>query len=100
VELKESLKENKSTGMEPGYQRFCFTYPRHRLGIKRTLHQYWTINGLETEALKIIRCVEDHKESDDWTSDSGKWVPGAQKFLEQERWIEYTNDPLAKFEED
>ena len=100
VELKESLKENKSNGMEPGYQRFCFTYPRHRLGVKRTLHQYWTLNDLEKDALKIIRCVEDHKESDDWTSDSGKWVPGAQKFLEQERWIEYTDDPMAKFEED
>jgi hypothetical protein len=100
VELKESLKENKSNGMEPGYQRFCFTYPRHRLGVKRILHQYWTLNGLEKEANKIIRCVEDHKESDDWTSDSGKWVPGAQKFLEQERWIEYTSDPLSKFEED
>ncbi len=100
VELKESLKENKSNGMEPGYQRFCFTYPRHRLGVKRTLHQYWTINGLEKIASKIIRCVEDHKEMDDWTSDSGKWVPGAQKFLEQERWIDYTYDPMAKFEED
>ena len=100
VELKESLKENKSNGMEPGYQRFCFTYPRHRLGVKRTLHQDWTLNGLEKEANKIIRCVEDHKESDDWTSDSGKWVPGAQKFLEQERWIEYTSDPLSQFEED
>ena len=100
VELKESLKENKSNGMEPGYQRFCFTYPRHRLGIKRNLHQYWLLNSLEKEALKIIRCVEDHKETDDWSSDSGKWVPGAQKFLEQERWVEYTDDPLDKFEED
>ena len=100
VELKESLKENKSNGMEPGYQRFCFTYPRHRLGVKRTLHQYWTLNELEKVAPLIIRCVEDHKEMDDWTSDSGKWVPGAQKFLEQERWIEYTDDPMAKFEED
>ena len=100
VELKESLKENKSNGMEPGYQRFCFTYPRHRLGIKRNLHQYWLLNSLEKEALKIIRCVEDHKETDDWSSDSGKWVPGAQKFLEQERWAEYTDDPLDKFEED
>ena len=100
VELKESLKENKSNGMEPGYQRFCFTYPRHRLGVKRILHQYWALNGLEKIAPQIIRCVEDHKESTDWTSDSGKWVPGAQKFLEQERWIEYTDDPMAKFEED
>ena len=105
VELKESLKENKysngtSKGREPGYQRFCFSYPRHRLGIKRKLHEYWTVNGLEKDAKKIIRCVEDLKESDDWTSDSGKWVPGAQKFLEQERWIEYTDDPLFKYEED
>ena len=100
VELKESSKENKSNGMEPGYQRFCFSYPRHRLGVKRKLHEYWIINGLEKEAKKIIRCVEDLKESDDWTSDSGKWVPGAQKFLEQERWIEYTDDPLFKYEED
>jgi len=100
VELKESLKENKSNGMEPGYQRFCFAYPRHRLGIKRKLHEYWIVNGLEKDARKIIRCVEDLKESEDWTSDSGKWVPGAQKFLEQERWIEYTDRSMSQFEED
>lgn len=100
VELKESLKENKSNSMEPGYKKFCFTYPRHRLGVKRTLCQYWTLNGLEKSAPLIIRCVEDHKESNDWITDSGKWVPGAQKFLEQERWIDYTDDPLDKYEED
>jgi hypothetical protein len=44
--------------------------------------------------------VEDLKESEDWTSDSGKWVPGAQKFLEQERWIEYTDRSMSQFEED
>ena len=101
VVLKESLKENKkSNGMEPGYQRFCFTYPRHRLGIKRALHEFWTLNGLEKDSKKIIKCVEDHKDSKEWTGESGKWVPGAVKFLEQERWIEYSEDSLTRFEED
>ena len=101
VGLKESLKENKkSNGMEPGYQRFCFTYPRHRLGIKRALREYWTLNGLEKNSKKIIKCVEDHKDSKEWTDESGKWVPGAVKFLEQERWIEYSEDSLTRFEED
>ena len=101
VALKEPLKEsNKGNGMEPGYQRFCFTYPRHRLGIKRALHEYWTLNGLEEKAVKIIKCVEDHKDSKEWTEESGKWVPGAVKFLEQERWIEYSENSLTRFEED
>ena len=86
--------------MEPGYQRFCFTYPRHRLGIKRALHEYWTLNRLEKNSKKIIRCVEDHKDSKEWTDEDGKWVPGAVKFLEQERWVEYSEGSLTRFEED
>ena len=101
VALKEPLKEsNKGNGMEPGYQRFCFTYPRHRLGIKRALHEYWTLNRLEQKATTIIKCVEEHKDSKEWKDESGKWVPGAVKFLEQERWIEYSEDSLTRFEED
>ena len=101
VALKEPLKEsNKGNGMEPGYQRFCFTYPRHRLGIKRTLHEYWTLNRLEQKATTIIKCVEEHKDSKEWKDESGKWVPGAVKFLEQERWIEYSESSLTRFEED
>ena len=101
VALKEPLKEsNKSNGMEPGYQRFCFTYPRHRLGVKRTLHEYWTLNSLEKNSKKIIKCVEDYKDSKEWTEEDGKWVPGAVKFLEQERWIVYSEDSLTRFEED
>ena len=101
VALKEPLKEsNKGNSMEPGYQRFCFTYPRHRLGIKRALHEYWTLNGLEKKATTIIKCVEDHKDSKEWTEEAGKWVPGAVKFLEQERWIEYSENTLTRFEED
>ena len=36
----------------------------------------------------------------EWKDESGKWVPGAVKFLEQERWIEYSEDSLTRFEED
>jgi hypothetical protein len=102
VGLKESLKENNNTtGPKiPGYWQFCKTYPRHRLGVRRALHQYWILNDLENDSSRIIRCLEGHVESVEWQSESGKWVPGAKKFLEQERWVDYNDDPMSRYEED
>ena len=102
VGLKESLKENntESKPKTPGYWHFCKIYPKHRLGVRRALHQYWVLNDLEGDSSKIIKCLEEHVESDEWKSESGKWVPGAKKFLEQERWVEYNDDPMSRYEED
>jgi len=68
--------------------------------VRRALHQYWVLNDLEGDSSKIIKCLEEHVESDEWKSESGKWVPGAKKFLEQERWVEYNDDPMSRYEED
>jgi len=101
VGLKESLKENNITEKPktPGYWKFCSIYPKHRLGVRRALHQYWILNSLEVQSVKIIKCLEQHAESEEWSNESGKWVPGAKKFLEQERWVEYNDDPMSRYEE-
>ena len=102
VALKESLKEKnkKSPPKQDGCVKFCSRYPRHRLGVQKKIAQYWRKNKLETVADNILKCLREHNESIDWKSEEGKWVPGAMKFLEQERWLLYSDDPLAQFEED
>ena len=59
VHLKESLKENKhkGNGVMKGFDLFCSVYPRHRLGLKRMLHEYWTLNRLEKSADVIVNSV-------------------------------------------
>ena len=102
VELKESLKENKykGNGVMKGFEHFCSIYPRHRLGLKRMLHEYWTLNRLEKSADVIVNSVKEYTDSPEWQEKSGMFVPGAQKFLEEERWVVYTAPELAQYEED
>lgn len=102
VHLKESLKENKhkGNGVMKGFDLFCSVYPRHRLGLKRMLHEYWTLNRLEKSADVIVNSVKEYTDSPEWQEKSGMFVPGAQKFLEEERWVVYTAPELARYEED
>ena len=102
VHLKESLKENKhkGNGVMKGFDLFCSVYPRHRLGLKRMLHEYWTLNRLEKSADVIVNSVKEYTDSPEWQEKSGMVVPGAQKFLDEERWVVYTAPELARYEED
>ena len=102
VHLKESLKENKykGNGVMKGFELFCSIYPRHRLGLKRMLHEYWTLNRLEKSADVIVNSVKEYTDTPEWQEKNGMFVPGAQKFLEEERWVVYTAPELARYEED
>ena len=102
VALKESLKENKQkgNGVMEGFDHFCSVYPRHRLGLKRMLHEYWTLNRLEKSSKVIVNSVKEHADTPEWKEKNGMFVPGAQKFLEEERWVVYTAPELTQYEED
>ena len=102
VPLKESLKENKykGNGTLSGFDLFCSLYPRHRLGYKNALQNYWLSNGLEKSSEVIVHSVKEYRESPDWQEREGKFVPGAMRFLEEERWAVYSDDTLTQYEED
>ena len=101
VEQKESVKEKHTTVKIKGFGYFCQIYPCHRLGSVRRLREYWISNTLEEKAKDITDSVKDFKLSSDWNKDKGKYVPGALKFLDEERWITFEEfDPMKQFEED
>jgi len=101
VEQKESIKEKHTTVKIKGFGYFCQIYPCHRLGSVRRLREYWISNTLEEKAKDITDSVKGLKLSSDWNKDKGKYVPGALKFLDEERWITFEEfDPMKQFEED
>ena len=99
VEQKESVKEIHNT---KGYGYFCSLYPKHRLGSPKRIKQYWIENDLESNSTTICNSVKELKLSESWGNDKGKYVPGALKFLEEERWntFDAVYDPMQEFEED
>ena len=99
VEQKESVKEIHNT---KGYGYFCSLYPKHRLGSPKRIKQYWIEHDLESNSTTICNSVKELKLSESWGNDKGKYVPGALKFLEEERWstLEDVYDPMQEFEED
>jgi|TARA_Y100000310_G_scaffold259485_1_gene268157 hypothetical protein len=101
VEQKESIKEKHTKVKIKGFGYFCQIYPCHRLGSVKRLREYWISNTLEEKAKDITDSVKDFKLSSDWNKDKGKYVPGALKFLDEERWITFEEfDPMKQFEED
>ena len=99
VEQKESVKEQHNV---KGFGFFCSLYPKHRLGYPKRLKKYWIENDLESKSKEICDSVKEFKLSGGWGTDNGKFVPGALKFLEEERWTAFdaVYDPMKEFEED
>jgi len=51
----------------------------------------------------IVEALKSFKQSTDWTSEEVKWVPGASRFIDEERWRVYAHkpaNPLSIYEED
>tara|TARA_R110000824_G_scaffold46337_6_gene133373 strand:+ start:751 stop:1272 length:522 start_codon:yes stop_codon:yes gene_type:complete len=95
-----------SNGTKPnlkGFGYFCSLYPRHRLGSVRKLRDLWITCRMEEFGDDIVSALKSFKQSTDWTNEEGKWVPGAYRFLDEERWRVYAHkpsNPLSIYEED
>ena len=93
---------NSTKGLK-GFGYFCSLYPRHRLGSVRKLRDLWITCRMEEFGDDIVSALKSFKQSTDWTNEEGKWVPGAYRFLDEERWRVYAHkpaNPLSIYEED
>ena len=93
---------NSTKGLK-GFGYFCSLYPRHRLGSVRKLRDLWVTCRMEEFGDDIVEALKSFKQSTDWTSEEGKWVPGAYRFLDEKRWRVYAHkpaNPLSIYEED
>ena len=68
-------------------------YPEHRRNTIARDSKTW--REFDDEALVdiIVEDLEARKETDSWTSEEGKWVPGMRKYLENRTW---ETNPLKK----
>jgi hypothetical protein len=94
----ESVKEKHNI---QGFGYFCSLYPRHRLGSVNKLREHWISNTLESKHKEICDSVKEFKLRE-WGTQNGKFVPGAFKFLDEERWttLEDECDPMQQFYSD
>jgi hypothetical protein len=70
-------------------------YPEHRRNTIARDTKTWREFGDEAIADLIVEDLEQRKESEQWTNDDGKWVPGLRKYLETRVW---ESQPLKKKE--
>ena len=68
-------------------------YPEHRRNTIARDSKTWREFGDEALVDIIVEDLEARKETDSWTSEEGKWVPGMRKYLENRTW---ETNPLKK----
>ena len=69
------------------FTEFWNTYPEGKRGNRDEAWEQWCkIAPSDQLAGEIIRGLMDWTDSDDWAEQNGKFIPGAAKFLAQERW--------------
>tara|TARA_B100001964_G_scaffold222871_1_gene268220 strand:- start:1461 stop:2024 length:564 start_codon:yes stop_codon:yes gene_type:complete len=61
-------------------------YPEHRRNTIARDSKTWREFGDEALVDIIVEDLEARKETDSWTSEEGKWVPGMRKYLENRTW--------------
>tara|TARA_R100000365_G_C2720134_1_gene52910 strand:+ start:6 stop:680 length:675 start_codon:yes stop_codon:yes gene_type:complete len=62
------------------------TYPEHRRNSIARDSKTWREFGDEALVDIIIEDLEARKETEAWTGEEGKWVPGLRKYLENRTW--------------
>lgn len=69
---------------QPGFEKFYELYPKKTT--KRESRDYWRDNGLEKLLNTILEGLDAWKISDQWTKDSGTFIPDPIRFLKKARW--------------
>jgi hypothetical protein len=69
-----------------GFESFRSAYPAHRRGDRKKCFAIWQSLGLESRAEEIVAKVQASVESNDWTKEDGQYVPGAMRWLSEERY--------------
>jgi hypothetical protein len=83
-------KKNNTT-----FMRVWSVYPEHRRNTIARDAKTWREFGDDALVDLIVEDIEIRKNSEQWTNDGGKWVPGLRKYLETRVW---ETSPLKKEE--
>jgi len=86
--LKENrLKENKETLVQMAklFARFWVEYPKKRAK-KAAFKAFQKIKDVDLIFEKILSAVQLQSKTDDWTKESGRYVPYPATWLNNERW--------------
>ena len=86
---------NKKNSDKSAFMRVWSVYPEHRRNTIARDTKTWREFGDEAIVDLIVEDIEQRKESEQWTNDDGKWVPGLRKYLETRVW---ESQPLKKKE--
>ena len=69
------------------YQQLRNKYPPHRLGdYADGFKAFQSIPGIATVYPEIVRGLESWKQSESWSNEDGRYVPGLVKFLNERKW--------------
>ena len=89
----------KSSRQEPpsDFLDFLNAYPPHRRysGQSEAINLWTELNPDLDFRRVIMGALANHKASEDWKKEGGRYVPGIAKWLEQEKW-QLVLDPAAK----
>ena len=98
------IEENRiDNNTDHGFNEFWSAYPRKIS--KKTAYASWNrIKNLD-DALtrKIMESLEEHKKSQQWQKDDGKFIPHPSTWLNQERWndelkVKNNKNPNSKYD--
>ena len=108
---KERSKEEKKketlardwNGWDPesGFQAFLAAYPPHRRNGSRLAQNYYleATGGTEERHLKLMALLDRCKASEQWAKDSGQYITGIAKFLQEPPWhiLDAPVDPPVRY---
>jgi hypothetical protein len=90
---KKVKKVNNNTA---GFSLFWEAYPK-KVG-KIDAERSWNKSKDKPEIEVILKSIEDHKRSEQWTKENGQYIPNPSTFINQGRWmdeIQNNQDALA-----
>jgi hypothetical protein len=78
----------RSKPSEPSesFLKFWESYPHSRRTGKPQCVKVWKTKGLDSMIETILTALENHKASNDWQKEGGRYIPGSAVWLNQERW--------------
>lgn len=87
---------------EAGFQAFLAAYPTHRRNNSRLAQGYYieATGGTQEKHDRLMALLERCKASEQWSKDSGQYITGIAKFLEEPPWhiLDTPVDPPIRYE--
>lgn len=96
VQNKAQNEERKKTQVPEGFAAFWSAYPHvNQRSVKSEALKVWQAKGLEPLASRILTVLERCERNPDWQKEGGQFIPGAQRWLRTEPWVEDADQPQA-----